>query len=65
MNPITFALNAGSVFSEKGSPDTKLRPAVLLRGDVVDGNPLLDYELSHGCPSGTCDGAATLAASAP
>ena len=26
MNPITLALNAGSVVSEKGSPDTKLRP---------------------------------------
>ncbi len=26
MNPITLALNAASVVSDKGSPDTKLRP---------------------------------------
>jgi hypothetical protein len=41
-------LNALLVVSEKGSPDTKLSPPVLLRGDVVDGNPLLDDEFSHG-----------------
>src|SRR6266542_731898 len=35
-------------WSRKRAPLTRVEPAVLLRGDVVDGNPLLDYEFSHG-----------------
>jgi hypothetical protein len=32
----------------RASPLTRRWAAVLLRGDLVDANPLLDYEFSHG-----------------
>ena len=51
MSPITRALNRRFAGLGKWPPWHEAEPAVLLRSDVVDGNPLLNYELSHGATS--------------